>query len=336
MKKGSVYRTHKSKWKENTYKPHALFFRKCKIKKKSVHIYQQEANANFKNTFCIRDILQVLWIVIILIAWLWMRGLKNDSENHPISNTITMEHFLEVAMKPLGNTMYIWGGGWDADDEKSGGGSTLIGVSPIWTEFATKQDASYNYEEYRFERELGLDCSGYVGWVIYNVFETENGNEGYVTFSTDMAENFASRGWGKLYKNPKQFLTGDIVSMDGHVWICLGTCADGSVLLIHSSPPGVSICGTELSHEEKNLNSVQQDTEDKTKTISIATQLAQEFMETYYEKWQSLYPNRTVSQTYLQNVTVMRWNTDTFLDAENYQELSGEKVIQILKMLQNK
>lgn len=335
MKKGSIYRTHKSKWKENTYNPHSLFTRKCKTKKKLVHIYKQEANANFKNTFCTREILQILFIFVILIAWLWIRGLKSDSESHSISKAITMEHLLEVAIQPLGNTMYIWGGGWDVDDKKSGGGSTQIGVSPTWAEFAKKQDASYNYEEYRYQRELGLDCSGYVGWVIYNVFETEDENEGYVTFSTDMAENFANRGWGKLYKNPKQFLPGDIVSMDGHVWICLGTCADGSVLLIHSSPPGVSICGTELLVKEENISdSENQSAEDENGKISIATQLAEEFMETYYKEWQSLYPNRAVSQTYLQNVTVMRWNVETLFDAEKYQKMSGEEVLQVLRMFE--
>lgn len=43
------------------------------------------------------------------------------------------------------------------------------------------------------------------------------------------------------------FRPGDIYSFgDGetHVWMCLGQCADGSVLLVHSSNPGVYICGT--------------------------------------------------------------------------------------------
>ena len=267
-----------------------------------------------KNNFSlqIRDKLLLLFVVVILISWLWFRSSVNNENTQP-----TMERLFEVAMQPIGSTMYIWGGGWQNDDEESGIGLTRIGVSPIWKEFAKKQDATYNYEEYRYESELGLDCSGYVGWVMYNLFETEDGKEGYVTLSTEMAENFASRGWGTLYKNPKQFLSGDIVSMDGHVWICLGTCDDGSVLLVHSSPPGVSICGTETSSEE----------------TSIAVQLAERFMETYYEKWQSMYPKRAVSQTYLEDVTVMRWNEKTIADAKIYQNMSGQEVFEILDEL---
>ncbi len=295
--------------------------------------YRYHTDRVSKNTFRLkiakfetRDIIQIVLLFAILMLWLFIRNGKNNTDTTEISKHHTMKQLLEIAIQPLGNTMYIWGGGWDVGDEKSGAGSTRIGVSPAWSEFAQKQDATYNYEDYRYKRELGLDCSGYIGWVVYNLFETEAGKEGYVTFSTEMAENFANRGWGKLYKNPKEFLTGDIVSMDGHVWICLGTCADGSVLLIHSSPPGVSICGTgipEIETKDSEENSYDE-------KMSVAAQLAEEFMETYYEKWQNTYPNRMVSETYLKNVTVMRWNKQTLTDADVYQAMSGEEVLQIL------
>ena len=129
-----------------------------------------------------------------------------------------------------------------------------------------------------------------------------------------MAENFAERGWGTLIKNPQQFLPGDIVSMDGHVWISLGTCADGSVLLVHSSPPGVSICGTQLEDGKE----------------SIASGIAKEYMSQVHPKWQELYPNRMVSQSYLQNVSVMRWNEETMTDVEEIQKMSGEDVAKMI------
>ena len=261
-----------------------------------------------------REKLLFLFLFIFLAIWLLFRTTNIDKKETTLRQP-TMQRFLEIAIQPIGSTMYIWGGGWNDGDEKSGTGSTRIGVSPIWEAFAKEQDASYDYEKYRYERELGLDCSGYVGWVVYNLFETEDGKDGYVTFSTEMAENFANRGWGKLYKNPKQFFVGDIVSMEGHVWICLGTCEDGSVLLVHSSPPGVSICGTELSTRQGD---------------SIAVQLAKTFMETYYKEWQTTYPNRSVSQTYLEEVTVLRWNVETLEDVIKYQQLSGEEILQIL------
>lgn len=310
--------------------------------------------------FEIREKLLLLVLFIILMLWLFLHTTNIDMEEEPVLKHPTMQRLFEIAMQPVGNTMYIWGGGWDEGDKTSGAGSTRIGVSPTWKAFAEKQDATYNYEEYRYERELGLDCSGYVGWVVYNLFEKEDGKDGYVTFSTEMAESFANRGWGKLYKNPKQFLAGDIVSMDGHIWICLGTCKDGSVLLLHSSPPGVSICGTEIpkpksensdkrnqtieNEDVEQQNHIQcESTENKiienptsednlieSNKISVSVQLAETFMQNYYENWQTTYPNRSVSQTYLEDVTVMRWNVGTLSDAQKYQELSGEEILEFL------
>jgi hypothetical protein len=37
------------------------------------------------------------------------------------------------------------------------------------------------------------------------------------------------------------FQAGDIVSGPEHVWISLGTCADGSVLLVHATVPEVKL-----------------------------------------------------------------------------------------------
>lgn len=225
--------------------------------------------------------------------------------------TSTIERFLEIALEPVGSTMYIWGGGWNEEDSEAGATSTQLGLHPQWKTFAQKQDETYDFKQHRFERENGLDCSGYVGWVIYNTFETESGQTGYVTTSTDFAESLASRGWGKLIQNPKEFLPGDVVSMEGHVWICLGTCTDGSVLLVHSSPPGVSVCGTQIGEGKS----------------SIAIEVATRFMSEQHSNWQEKYPNRTVSTSYLENVSVFRWNKSTMLDAEKVQNMSGEEII---------
>ena len=210
--------------------------------------------------------------------------------------------------------LYIWGGGWNGADEGSGVASTQLGISPRWLEFASEQDESYDFNEHRFERENGLDCSGYVGWVLYNTFEKEDGKEGYVTFSTDFASSLAQRGWGKQIENPKEFLPADIVSMEGHVWICLGTCSDGSVLLVHSSPPGVSVCGTSADGKEE----------------SIAIRLATEYMIINHPEWQKKYPNREVVDVYLENVTLFRWNKAVMLDAEEFQGKSAEEIMEWL------
>lgn len=258
----------------------------------------------------ILDRIKVIIILLLVLGFLLQLAQYLDEKNSNKKVT-TMELFIQTALQPVGSTMYIWGGGWNEEDSGAGGTSTQIGLSPQWTVFTEQQDENYDYEEHRFERENGLDCSGYVGWVIYNIFETENGQDGYVTTSTDMAEDFAKRGWGELLENPEKFLPGDIVSMEGHVWISLGTCSDGSVLLVHSSPPGVSVCGTQLKEGES----------------SIAIALATTYMEQNHPKWQEKYPNRTVPNTYLENVKVFRWNTKTMTDAEEYQIMNGEVII---------
>lgn len=239
-----------------------------------------------------------------------------------------MEKLLQTALEPVGTTMYIWGGGWNSEDSSAGATSTRIGLSPTWEKFANKQDETYDFEEHRWERENGLDCSGYVGWVLYNTFETEDGQSGYVMSSMDMAETYASWKFGKCIKNPKEFLPGDIVSMDGHVWISLGTCEDGSVLLVHSSPPGVSVCGTQIPKNRLKSTSEQNRMESEK---SIAVQLAESFVEENYPEWYARYSNCSKPYTYLENVTLMRWNEKTLTDAKIFQNLSAEEVLAYLK-----
>lgn len=261
-----------------------------------------------------------LVLLLVIVVWATSCSLRSSSEEkqswRPSQEVATMERLFEVALAPVGKTMYVWGGGWDPGDAKAGRTATQIGMPKVWADFAAEQTKDYDFEEYlenpkqqeywgRNLQELGLDCSGYVGWVMYNLFKEKDEEEGYVSQSTGMAETLAERGWGKFIRNPREFLPGDIVSMMGHVWICLGTCEDGSVLLVHSSPPGVSVCGTE----------------------GIATKLATEYMTTHHPKWQEKYPNRTVPLTYLENVTVLRWNSDTLKNAKTYQEKTGEEII---------
>lgn len=252
-------------------------------------------------------------IILLLLVMIVLGRLAKVMEEKGIKEKqSTIENFLRTALQPVGFTMYIWGGGWDGTDQEAGASSTQLGLSEQWKDFAQKQDETYDFNQHRYEREKGLDCSGYVGWTLYNTFETEEGKEGYVSLSTEMAESLAKRGWGKLIKNPKEFLPGDIVSMEGHVWICLGTCKDGSVLLVHSSPPGVSVCGTILG--------------DKSDAASLAT----EYMESQHPDWQEKYPNRGVEGFYLENVVLFRWSESIMEDAEHIQRKSAEEIMGIL------
>ena len=124
-------------------------------------------------------------------------------------------------------------------------------------------------------------------------------------------------------KNPREFLPGDIVSMEGHVWISLGTCEDGSVLLVHSSPPGVSVCGTSIKQLDGSANGT-------TLSESMAIHLAMEYMEKHHPEWQKKYSNRKVTLSYIENVVVFRWSKSVMLDAEEMQEKSAEEIMGIL------
>lgn len=212
--------------------------------------------------------------------------------------------------------MYVWGGGWNEEDTAAGEEARSIGESPRWREFADMQGRSYNYQNTRYQIHDGLDCSGYVGWVVYNVFENTDGNPGYVEKATGMAESFSSNGWGTYV--PSYHVTdwkpGDIMSMKGHVWISLGMCEDGSVVLLHASPPGVILNGTRLKGGGK----------------SQAIELAEYYMQTYYPDWYEKYPDCAKENFYLTRSAQMRWNRETLADEEGIAEMTAEEVLELL------
>ena len=225
----------------------------------------------------------------------------------------TIGNFLLTALKPVGSTMYIWGGGWSDEDTDSGAGSTRIGVSPEWAKFAQKQDETYNYRTTRYQREKGLDCSGYVAWCVYNVMESRSGKEGYVLKATCMALNYAKRGWGDFSEvgEVKTWKAGDIMSMEGHVWMVVGSCSDGSVVILHYTPPGVALAGTLLADGSE----------------SEATKLAEQYMSNYYPNWYARYPECKKPYTYLTDSASMSWNRKTLSDKEGLTEMSAEEVL---------
>lgn len=232
------------------------------------------------------------------------------------AQTPSVLNFLQTAIRPVGSTMYVWGGGWNEEDTGAGVEAVTLGVSDRWAEFAAQQDENYNFDTTRYQIHDGLDCSGYVGWAVYNVMETSNGRPGYVGASSKMASDLAARGLGQYI--PVEYLTswqaGDIMSMDGHVWIVVGMCDDGSVLLLHSSPPGVVFSGTSLPDGSD----------------SQAVLLAEQIMSTYFPSWYAKYPDCDCSHTYLTSSSAMRWSRDVLTDEEGLCGMSAEEVIGVL------
>ncbi|MDO4298002.1 MAG: hypothetical protein Q4C59_05945 [Lachnospiraceae bacterium] len=232
----------------------------------------------------------------------------------------TLKKLLKTALQPVGSTMYVWGGGWNKADTGAGKEACTIGVSPQWEKFFRKQTSSYNYRNTRYQISNGLDCSGYVGWCIYNILNTTNGKKGYVMLAQNMAQNFALRGWG-TYKASYQvsnYRAGDIMSSGGHVWIVAGQCKDGSVVILHSSPPGVQLAGT----PGRNGN-----------TNSEAVRLASAYMKKYYPEWYKKFPNCSKDSSYLTQYAQMRWDITgnaVMIDPDDYRNKDAGQILKDL------
>lgn len=218
----------------------------------------------------------------------------------------TMRSLFYNALQPLGSTMYIWGGGWNESDTGAGIEALTIGISHRWRAFSEWQTSDYDFRATKYQIHDGLDCSGYIGWLLYNTLHTPDCS-GYVFPASITASRLAALHLGTLTID-ETWLPGDICSMPGHVWLCLGTCPDGSVLLIHSSPPGVRLCGTG----------------------SQAIRLAERIMLFHYSDWFIRYPDCSVSTDYLYKSEKLRWHSFIFPDTGHYRSLSANQITEFL------
>lgn len=256
--------------------------------------------------------------------WIYSEDSKTVVAETAQKGMSTIKNFLKTALQPVGSTMYIWGGGWNQEDTGAGDDATCIGVNPQWQAFAQMQNEKYDYTKTKYQWGNGLDCSGYVGWSVYNILNTKPGEKGYVVKAKDMAKSFADRQFGTYIekKKVKDYKAGDIMSSActdcGHVWIVLGQCKDGSVVLMHSTPPGVQIDGTVTPDGDKN---------------SEAVRLAKQYMETYYPQWQKQYPNRCKDNKFLSHYSQMRWDITgkrVMTDPDRYTEKNAEQILKDL------
>lgn len=238
---------------------------------------------------------------------------KTESEE----SRITIKKLMKTALLPVGSTMYIWGGGWNPEDTGAGIRTRTLGLCDEWKTFFDEQRKDYDYKKIKGQREKGLDCAGYIGWVLYNTFHRENGKNGYVMKSTDMAKNFALKGWGVYtgHKEVKDYLAGDIMSMPGHVWLVIGACEDGSVVLLHASPPGVQISGTWDRRGREN---------------SRADALARFYMKTMYPIWYEKYGHTIKSKNYLPKSNQMSWDLSgnaVMADPDGYRQMTAAEIL---------
>lgn len=269
----------------------------------------------------------------------------------------TIKNLLKTALSPVGTTLYIYGGGWDWQDEGSAVQTRTLGVSSDWVRFFNEQTADYTYKEadgdeskadpsssyypyggYNEYYYAGLDCSGYLGWIIYNTFETESGRDGYVGGSTGFAKRLAAKGWGEWTQDVKApdgtngytFLPGDVMSMNGHVWLSLGTCGDGSVVIVHSTP---SDSRTGQPGGGVQISAIGSDKE------CMAYKLADKYMSERYPEWYERYPVHLCDPgRYFafegENAGRFTWNTDGsgggLTDPDNIRQMTPEDVLNAL------
>lgn len=235
----------------------------------------------------------------------------------------TLKDLLKTAFMPVGKTMYIYGGGWNYNDTAAGISTMTKGLNPLWHNFFSKQNKNYNFRNYNYKKDFsltynGLDCSAYIGWVIYNIFGDKYSKNGYVYKSTQVATKLQKIGLGKVTKkeNIKKFVSGSILSSSvkeyNHVWLCVGQCTDSSVVLLHSSPPGVMLSGTYTKNGEKN---------------SDAIMLAEQYMKKYYSDWFKLYPKISRDESYLKCYDMFEWHDNILCDNENYKNLTADKIL---------
>lgn len=227
-----------------------------------------------------------------------------------VSGTTSIKGLLLIALQPVGQTMYVYGGGHDTSE---GGDGVRIGVNPQWRKFYEQQDGSYDYTQYRYKHGYGLDCSGLVGWSVYNTLNTRSNQAGYSSTSTEMPGMLADSGMGTCETVSGSFMPGDIVSKSGHVWIVLGTCQDGSVVLIHATPPVIQISGTVSS--DGNYN-------------SEAKALADKYMKKYYSHTANTFKLSVGDKTYLNDVSRFRWSESVLKDEEKFRNMSAEEILQ--------
>ncbi|MBR1738579.1 MAG: hypothetical protein IJ736_16505 [Firmicutes bacterium] len=221
------------------------------------------------------------------------------------------KQLIETAFLPVGKTMYIYGGGWNEEDNGSGEDGMRLGISKKWVDYFMKQDKDYDYTKTRYLLGMGLDCSGYIGWLVYNLFPNKNG---YVKKACTMAEYLSSLGFGTYTEkeNVKDHIIGDIMSGSGHVYMVLGSCSDGSIVIVHSSPNGVQVNGTvDISGNKK----------------SKAAAIAEKYMKKNHPIWYERYDKYYRGEEYLKEYSSMRWTV--LSDSENYREKSIEEILGI-------
>ena len=102
---------------------------------------------------------------------------------------------------------------------------------------------------------------------------------------------------------------------NGHAFIVIGKCSDGSLLFLHASPPVVSLCGTATPGGNSN---------------SEAVNLARTYMSKYYPESATRYNSFYRDTSYLKNYDQMHWNRAVLADPDGYDNMTPEQILKDL------
>lgn len=234
-----------------------------------------------------------------------------------LSDVPTVKKLLTAALEPVGTTLYVYGGGWNEEDTAAGVEALSYGVSPRWKEFFDENNASYNYQNTLYQIHDGLDCTGYVGYTVYQLFGDTYSDIGYVFKSKDMVSEYAGMFDSTFISryDIDRYYPGDIMGKSGHVFMVIGECNDGSLLFLQASPPVVSLCGTPAPSGNNN---------------SEAVGLAREYMSKFYPESYARYDSCIRDTTFLTNYDQMHWNRNILSDPDGYDNMTPEEILKDL------
>ncbi len=237
----------------------------------------------------------------------------------PVEGSIsTIKNYLTNAIAPMGSTLYILGGGRDEYRPVRVNNSTRIGLHEEWRDFfLSKKGQKYDPDNYAYKRSLGVDCSGFVGFVNYNTFNTSDNQAPMVTTSGKTGDLLESRGLGSYSTELSydSYQAGDVMFRDGHVYIVVGQCSDGSVVVAHSSMMGVKLAAT----RDRNGNSRNQ-----------ANALVKSYMSTYFQDYHKIDSGINTASNYLTNYKKFTWNSKALSDPDGYRNMPVEEVLKDL------
>ena len=259
-----------------------------------------------------RAVFAVLIVLVIAVAVISL--VFTDSNK----STVTVKDELLTGLEPMGKCLYVYGGGWNEEDTGAGKETVTKGLSSQWEKFYNENDSDYDFETTRYQIHNGLDCTGYVGWIMYQLFGDKYSKDGYVFSSSAVAENYSSIFGSTIIprEEVKNRKSGDVMATEGHVYIVVGQCDDGSVVIMHASVPSVSLSGT----ADKNGN-----------PDSEAAKLAKQYMEKYFPEEAARYKNYLRdNMDYLKNYDEIVWKDTVLSDPDNYRKISAEEILEDL------